>query len=275
MTGRRETSTILQNGILKGRVIKFKSARELAGRIESYQISSPIVNRRCQFVQRRQQYNSLWKQSMSRKWDRTLNDVIWNSSSVHKLLIFTNSGRGTSGIYPNRRQWRMGVVTRRNRANGLLPSQGIWTWSLFRDWRLTLGAVNWDKARDIMIDSWRKCVYLRRLRLFRHQCRRNPHWLQWDWHVSGWVPIFPWTSMTFEWTLWSCQIEPYKLPSPLISHPTPRISAIGTRIAVAVSPKRREIAWSIVVAPGPFIVLLVPWSLTVTLTTMCRVGFIR
>ena len=34
MTGRRETSTIPQNGILKGRFIKLKSARELAGRIK-------------------------------------------------------------------------------------------------------------------------------------------------------------------------------------------------------------------------------------------------
>jgi hypothetical protein len=43
MTGRRETSTIPQNGILKGRFIKSKSARELAGRIKyliSYQILS-------------------------------------------------------------------------------------------------------------------------------------------------------------------------------------------------------------------------------------------
>jgi hypothetical protein len=47
MTGRRETLTIPQNGILKGRFIKSKSARELAGRIKyliSYQIvSNPVL----------------------------------------------------------------------------------------------------------------------------------------------------------------------------------------------------------------------------------------
>jgi hypothetical protein len=46
MTGRRETSTIPQNGILKGRFIKSKSARELAGRIKyliSYQIRPDLI----------------------------------------------------------------------------------------------------------------------------------------------------------------------------------------------------------------------------------------